>query len=416
MPNAPTLEAGTTSPQAGKFSPLIFRVRREDGSQRLARIEATLPPGLTAKLAGVPQCPEADIAKAISREAPNQGAAELAGPSCPAASQIGTVSAAAGAGPTPYYTSGRAYFAGPYKGAPLSFVIVAPAVAGPFDLGTVVNRVAVYLDPETARPRAVSDPVPQLLDGVPLDLRRIAMHVDRPSFALNPTSCNEESFSGAATSALGQVAPLSERFQAGGCRQLPYKPGFHARLFGPIHRGGHPKLRAIFTAKPGEAGTARVSFALPRTEFIDQAHFRTICTRVQFAARQCPPGSVYGHAKVLTPLLDYPLEGPVYLRSSSHELPDVVVALQGPPSQPLEIDLDGRVDSVNGGVRVTFASVPDAPLSKAIVVMQGAQKGLFQNSTNICAGSPRATLKLGAQNGKTHDIRPRLRADCPKHR
>ncbi len=414
MPNAPSFKAGTISPQAGKYSPLLFHLAREDGSQRFAKVQATLPAGLTAKLAGVAQCSEAEIAKARSREVPNRGAAEIADPSCPAASQIGSVDVAAGAGPNPFHATGEVYLAGPHKDAPLSAAIIAPAVAGPFDLGTVVTRVALYLDPETARVRAVSDPVPQLIDGVPLDLRQVSMQVDRPSFSLNPTSCDEESFAGELTSALGSIAALSERFQAGGCKSLPYKPKLSTRLFGPTHRGGHPSLRAIFTAKPGEANTARISFALPRSEFIDQAHFRTICTRVQFAAKACPAGSVYGHIKAITPLLDSPLEGPVYLRSSSHELPDLVAALHGPPSEPVEIDLDGRVDSVNGGVRTIFAAVPDAPVTKATVTMQGAKKGLFQNSTNLCAAPHRATLKLDGQNGKAHDTQPLLKVSCPK--
>jgi hypothetical protein len=415
MPNAPVLSAGTVEPEAGKFSPLVFRLSREDGSQRLARVEVSLPPGLTARLAGVAQCPELGIAKAIAREQkPNQGAAELSDPSCLASSEVGSVSVAVGAGPTPFYAGGRAYLAGPYKGAPLSFVIIAPAVAGPFDLGTVVSRVAVYLDPETGRGRAVSDPIPQLVDGVPLDVRKVIMRVDRPNFILNPTSCNELSFSGGATSALGQIAPISERFQVGGCKSLPYKPKLTARLFGPTHRGGHPRLRTVFTARRGDANTAGISFALPKSEFIDQAHFRTICTRVQFAAKQCPAGSVYGYVKATSPLVDYTVEGPIYLRSSSHKLPDVVVALRGPASQPIEIDLDGRVDSINGGIRTTFESVPDLPVSKAIVTLQGGKKGLFQNSTNICKGTHRITLKLNAQNGKVSDTKPLLKAQCGK--
>lgn len=413
MPNAPVLSAGTLSPQAAKYSPLLFKLSRQDGSQRFSKVEATLPPGLTAKLAGVGQCSEAEIAKARSREAPNKGTEEIADPSCPASSQLGTVDAATGAGPNPFHAPGKVYLAGPYKDAPLSAVIIAPAVAGPFDLGTVVTRVALYLDPETARPRAVSDPIPQLIDGVPLDVRSVSMRVDRPNFSLNPTSCDEESFSGQLTSSLGQIAPLSQRFQVGGCSALPYKPKLTTRLFGPTHRGAHPRLRAIFTAKPGEANTARVSFTFPHSEFIDQAHFRTICTRVQFAAKACPAGSVYGHVKVLTPLVDYPLEGPAYLRSSSHLLPDLVVALHGPPSQPIEIDAVGRVDSVRGGLRVRFQEVPDAPITKLIFNAQGAKKGLFQNSTNLCVGTHRVTLKLEGQNGKAHDTHPELRASCP---
>jgi hypothetical protein len=414
MPHAPKLTAGTLAPEAGKYSPMVFKLSREDGSQRLGRVEATLPPGLSAKLAGVAECPEAGIAQARSREAPEEGTLEQSDPSCPAASEVGTVTAGAGAGPTPYYTTGHAYLAGPYKGAPLSVVAIAPAVAGPFDLGAVVVRSALYLDPETAQARIVSDPLPQILHGVPVDLRSVAVNASRPNFTLNPTSCAEKSFGGTVASALGATVPLAERFQVGGCESLPFKPKLSTRLFGPTNRGAHPRLRAVFTAKSGEANTARISFALPHSEFIDQGHFRTICTRVQFAANQCPAGSVYGHIKAITPLLDYPLQGPIYLRSSSHQLPDAVAALRGPPSQPLEFDLDGRVDSVNGGIRTTFETVPDAPVTKAIVTLQGAKKGLFQNSTNICKGTFRATLLLEAQNGKAHDIRPALKADCGK--
>ncbi len=412
LPNAPKLVAGTLSPQAGTYSPLTYKLSREDGSQRLGRIEATLPPGLSAKLAGVAQCPAGAIAKARSREVPNQGAAEQADPSCPAASELGTLTAAAGAGPTPYYTSGHLYLTGPYKGAPLSVLAIVPAVAGPFDLGAVVIRSALYIDPTTAQARALTDPLPQLLDGVPIDLRQVSLQLNRPDFTLNPTNCETLAFGGAATSPLGSVAPLFERFQVGGCKALPYKPKLSTRLFGPIHRGGHPRFRVVFTAKRGEANTKRIVLALPRSEFIDQAHFRTICTRVQFAAEECPAGSVYGHVKATTPLLDYPLEGPIYLRSSVHKLPDVVAALRGPPSQPLEFEAVGRVDSVNGGLRTTFQTIPDAPLTKVVATLQGAKKGLFQNSTNICKGAHRATLTLRGQNGKSHGTMPLMRADC----
>jgi hypothetical protein len=412
LPNAFKFTAGTQTPAAGAFSPLLFKISREDGTQRFGRIEATLPKGLSAKLAGVGICSEADIAKARSREEPEEGALEQADPSCPASSQVGTVIGSAGAGPHPYYTSGRAYLAGPYKGAPLSVVAIVPAVAGPFDLGSVVNRSALYLDPETAQARIVSDPLPSVLHGVALDVRSVAVRADRPDFALNPTSCSEKSFGGQEVSTLGQAAPLFQRFQVGGCSSLPYKPKLTASLYGPTTRGGHPRLRTVFTARPGDANTSRISFALPKSEFIDQAHFRTICTRVQFAADQCPAGAVYGYVKATSPLADYPVEGPIYLRSSAHKLPDLVIALKGPAYQPIEVDLDGRVDSVNGGIRATFEAVPDLPVAKAIVSMQGGRKGLFQNSTDICKGTHRATLKLDAQNGKVADSRPKLRVKC----
>jgi hypothetical protein len=370
--------------------------------------------GLSAKLAGVASCSEADIAKAKVREVPNQGAAELADPSCPAASQLGTVTVAAGAGPTPYYTSGRAYLAGPYKGAPLSAVAIAPAVAGPFDLGTVVVRSAIFLDPATAQGRIVSDPLPQVIDGVPVDVRSVSVNVDRPEFSLNPTSCAEKSFGGQITSSLGQIAPLFERFQVGGCQALPFKPKLSARLFGPIHRGGHPRLRMVLTAKPGEANIASLSLTLPRSEFIDQGHFRTICTRVQFAANQCPAGSIYGNVIARSPLVDYPLQGPVYLRSSVHKLPDAVASLHGPPAQPISLEGAAHVDSVKGRLRSRVETFPDAPISKVTIQLQGGKKGLFQNSTNICKGRHRIAVSFVGQNGKAHKISPLLKAQCGK--
>jgi hypothetical protein len=413
-PNAPTMRAGTLSPQAGAFSPLVLNLSRADGTQRFASLQATLPPGLLAKLAGVPYCSEAEIAAAVARSQPNQGALEKASPSCPAASEVGTVDVGAGAGPNPLHVGGRAYLAGPYKGAPLSMAIITPAVAGPFDLGVVVVRSALHVDPNTGQGRAVSDPLPQILHGIPVDVRSVAVDISRPNFTLNPTNCNPLSFSASLTSSLGQAVPLAAHFQVGSCGALPFKPKLSTRLFGPTRRGANPRFRAILTAKPGEANIARTVVALPSSEFLDQAHIRTICTRVQYAADACPPGSVYGQIKATSPLLGYPLEGPIYLRSSSNELPDIVGALKGPAHQPIQFDLVGRVDSIDGGIRTTFETVPDAPVTKAIVTMQGASKGLLENSTNLCKGTHRVRVKMVGQNGKHHNSSPVLEASCPK--
>ena len=411
MPNAPGFEAGTATPLAAAYSPLLGRLSREDGTQQLKALNASLPPGITGKLAGIKTCPEAALAAAATKS----GRAELASPSCPDSSLIGQVKVGAGAGPTPFYTAGKVYLAGPYKGAPLSGVVITPAVAGPFDLGTVVLRSPTYVNPVTAQLSLKSDSFPHILEGVPLELREARLNLDRSGFTLNPTSCDPMAISGEAVSLLGQSAPLSQRFQVGGCSGLDYAPKLFIRLKGSTKRGGHPKLRAILEAKPGqEANTARASVALPRSEFIENAHFQTICTRVQFAAHQCPAGSVYGHIKVITPLLDEPLEGPIYLRSSSHELPDVVAALKGPPDKPIEVELAGRIDSVNGGIRTTFDLVPDQPVNKAIFSLEGGKKGLFVNSRDICAHTYRATAKFDGQNGKTHDFRPKLNASCGK--
>jgi hypothetical protein len=324
------------------------------------------------------------------------------------------VEVGAGAGPAPYYAHGTVYLTGPYKGAPLSMAIVTPATAGPFDLGTVVVRTALYVDPETAVITAKSDPIPHILEGIPLDVRTAAVKIDRPSFTINPTNCDPLAVKGIAVSTLGQPASLENRFQVGECGALGFKPKLSLRLFGKTKRGGNPRLRAVLRMPSGGANIARTSVALPHSEFLDQAHIRTICTRVQFAADQCPAGSIYGNATATSPLLDYALEGPVYLRSSSNPLPDLVIALRGPASQPLEVDAVGRVDSVHGGIRTSFETVPDAPLTKLVLEMQGGKKGLLENSRNICKGTNHATAKFDAQSGKTHDFKPTLAAQCGK--
>lgn len=412
-PNSPSFSAGTLTRQAGAFSPFVFKVSREDGSQRLTGVDTRLAPGMVGKLAGIGQCSEEQIAQAAARSHPNEGILERGSPSCPESTRVGTVTVGAGAGPNPFYTNGTAYLAGPYKGAPLSLAIVTPAVAGPFDLGTVVTRVALQIEPETAQIRAVSDPLPTILEGIPLDVRSVALKMDRPDFTLNPTSCDPMEITGTATSALGSAAGLSQRFQVGGCRGLAFKPKLSLRLKGSVKRSSHPRLIASLSAKPGEANIARAQVKLPKAVFLDQSHLGTVCTRVQWAADTCPAGSVYGKVSATTPLLGYSLAGSVYLRSSSHELPDLVAKLKGPATQPIEIDLVGKTDAVKGALRNTFEAVPDAPVSKFRLELFGGKRGLVEMSDGFCANR-HATVKLDGQNGKVYDTRPVVAAKCKK--
>jgi hypothetical protein len=416
----PKLNAGVQNFSAGAKTPFVMRLNRDDGTQRFTALDVTMPKGLTAYLKGIPYCPEHVLAGISAAE--GAGAPELASPACPAASQVGTVQAGAGAGPFPFYAPGRAYLAGPYKGAPLSIAIVTPAIAGPFDLGNVVVRNALYVDPVTAQVTVKSDPIPTILHGLLLDIRDIRVNIDRPGFTATPTNCEPMSIgvrvSGAGadlvSSADDASATVANRFQVGGCENLGFKPKLGLRLFGGTHRGSHPRLVAKLTARPGDANIAGASVALPHSEFLDQAHIRTICTRVQFAARQCPTGAVYGHAEAVTPLLDSPVSGPVYLRSSDNPLPDLVAALRGPDSQPIEVVLSGRIDSVHGGIRSSFEAVPDQPVSSFTLNMQGGKKGLLVNSRNICNTVNRATAKFSGQNGKTATLRPKLQSSCKK--
>jgi hypothetical protein len=406
--NHPAFSAGTLAPVAGAYSPLVLKLSREDGSAPIAGIDTTLPPGLIGKLAGIAYCPESSLAAAAAKS----GSAEKQSPSCPASSEVGSVVVGAGAGPTPYYTTGKAYLAGPYKGAPLSLATITPATAGPYDLGTVVVRVALNVDPETARIHAVSDPLPQILQGIPLDLRSIALKMDRPDFTLNPTSCDPMALTGTASSPLAPPAALTSPFQVGGCGALAFKPKLSLTLKGAVKRSGNPALRAVLKMPAAGANIARASVLLPHSEFLDQSHIRTICTRVQFAASQCPPGSVYGKARAITPLLDQPLSGPVYLRSNGgeRELPDLVADLNG----QIHVVLVGYIDSARGRIRNTFEGVPDAPVSKFVLEMQGGKKGLLENSTNLCRSTNRATVLFDGQNGKAADSTPALAVKCPK--
>jgi uncharacterized repeat protein (TIGR01451 family) len=419
----PALDAGTANPIAGSYSPFVFKITRTDEDQEFSQLGVKLPPGLAAKFAGVATCTEAGIQQALSRETvPGGGALEQASPSCPQASQIGTTMVGTGVGVPLSWVPGKVYLAGPYKGAPMSFVVISPAMVGPYDLGVIAVRTAVNVNPRTAQGEATTDPFPLIFQGIPVRLREIRMELDRPGFMLNPTNCEAMKINAHVTGTGGDLAStaddtgkdLASRFQAADCASLDFRPRLSLRVFGAAHRGAHPKLQATLTMPPGQANIASASVRLPHSEFLDQGHIRTVCTRVQFAQDACPAGSVYGSAKAVTPLFDQPLSGPVYLRSSDHQLPDLVAVLRGPDAQPVEVELSSRIDSVNGGIRNSFELVPDAPVTKFQLTMKGGKKGLLVNSTNICLGRHRATAAFDAQNGDSKTLRPVLKASCGK--
>lgn len=404
---APGFEAGTTDRAAGRHAPFVLRLTRADGMPALSTVTAALPDGLLAKLAGIPYCPDATLA-AIPTAA-GTGAAQAAAPSCPEASRVGTVAVSAGAGPNPYpVETGRAYLAGPYKGAPLSLAFVTPALAGPFDLGSTVVRAALHVDPATARVRAVSDPLPTILHGIPLGLREVRVSLDRPGFTLNPTSCAPKRIEALVGAAGGASAERGVPFQATFCRALGFRPRLALRLRGGTKRGQYPALTATLRMGGGEAAIRRASVALPRSEFLAQEHIRTVCTRVQWAADECPQAAIYGFAEAVTPLLDQPLRGPVYLRSSNNPLPDLVADLRG----QIRIELVGRIDSHKRGIRTTFETVPDAPVTKFVLRMKGGKRSLLVNSRDICRRTHRATVEMDAHNGRGHDFQPALVPAC----
>jgi hypothetical protein len=410
LPNSPSFEAGTESPIAGAFSPFVLHLKREDGSQQFASLNVTPPPGLLGKLAGIPYCPDAALVAAGGKS----GKEEQAAASCPAESEVGVVNVGAGAGSSPYYVQGHAYLAGPYKGAPLSLAIITPAVAGPYDLGTVVVRSALEVDPFTAQITVKSDPIPTELKGIPLDVRSIAVKISRSNFTLNPTSCEAMGVGGSLTTTLGQTTALSNRFQVGDCDKLGFKPKLKIALKGGTKRHSFPALKAVLTyPKEGAyANIARAQVSLPAAEFLEQGHIGTVCTRPQLAAAQCPAASVYGRAKAFSPLLDKPLEGPVYLGTGfGHTLPDLVADLNG----QIRVLVHARVDTTKqNGIRSTFELIPDAPVSRFVLEMKGGKKGLLVNSVDICKKKSRANARFIAHNGRQVTLRPVVENSCKK--
>jgi hypothetical protein len=419
-PFKPGLIAGSINNAAGRFSPFNVRLFRTDAEQEFTRFSIKLPPGVVAKLAGIPFCPEADIAQAIGRKGPHGGEEEIDHPSCPAASEIGHSLAGAGVGSALAYAPGKLYLAGPYHGSAISLVAITAAKVGPFDLGNVVIRQAFKVDPETGEvfiDATGSDPIPHIIEGVPVHARDIRAYTDRPEFVLNPTGCARTSTASTllgsgldfASEADDRPVTVSTPFQAADCAALPFKPRLALTLKGGTRRGSYPALTAKLNMNGfGEAGIQRTQVTLPASEFIAQAHFNTICTRVVFKqgahpGEMCPAGSIYGYAKVSTPILSEPLEGPVFLRSSEHQLPDVVAAVH---NGEIDVVLDGKVDSVKGKLRSTFEATPDAPVSSVVLSLRGGKKGLFENSTNLCAHPHKAEANFVGHNGKQAELKP----------
>jgi hypothetical protein len=419
-PFAPGAVAGGINSNVNSYTPYFVHLTRRDTEQEITSYSLVLPKGITGKLAGIPFCSDAAIAAARAR----RGRAETASPSCPAASQVGRTVSGYGVGPALTYAPGRIYLAGPYHGQPLSLVTINAATVGPFDLGTVVIRSAFAVDPLTAQLRidsSSSDRIPHILEGVPLHLRDIRVYMDRPQFTHNPSSCEPSQMistltgSGARFGDPGDdsTATVAEHFQLLNCLTLAFKPKLGLRLQGGSRRGAYPSLRATFAARgPKDSNLKQIEVVMPHSEFLAQNHIRGVCTREQFAADRCPADSAYGVAAAFTPLFDEPLRGEVYLRSSSHRLPDLVASLY---SGAVHIVVEGRIGpSKQGGIRTVFSNLPDAPIERFVMRLNGGKRGLLVNSTNICAAPPIASVKALGQNNVGAIFTTRLRGQCGK--
>lgn len=419
-PFAPNVVAGGVNSNVNSYTPYFVHISRQDTEQEITSYSLELPKGITGKLAGIPFCADAAIAAARSR----RGFAEATSPSCPAASQVGRTDSGYGVGSSLTYAAGRIYLAGPYNGRPLSLVAINPATVGPFDLGTIVVRSAFSVDRRSAQLKIdsrASDPIPHILDGIPIHLRDLRIYMDRSQFTHNPSSCAPStliSTLGGSGAAFGNpvddtVATSSRHFQLLNCLTLGFKPKLGVRLHGPSRRGAYPELRVTFAARgPQDSNLKEIAVSMPRSEFLAQNHIKGICTRVQFDADRCPANSAYGSAVAYTPLFDEPLRGNVYLRSSSHKLPDLVASLH---SGAIRIVLEGAIGPTRqGGIRALFQELPDEPLDKFVMTLNGGKRGLLQNSADICVSPPLASVKALGQNNIGAVFNSRLRGQCGK--
>ncbi len=386
---APAFTAGTANGQAGAFSPFMTTLSRRDGEQTPAGIAVTLPPGLLGVLKGVIQCPEPQAAQGT----------------CGDESLIGHTTAGAGAGSDPFYVGGKVFLTGPYSGAPFGLSVVVPAKAGPFDLGTVVVRARVFVDPHTAQITVLSDPLPRIVKGVPLRLKTVNVTIDRPSFTFNPTSCEPFAVDGTITSTQGSTTNVSSRFQAANCAILPFKPSFKVSTKAASSKKGGASLDVKVTSGAGQANLGKVAVSLPKQLPSRLTTIQQACTAAVFNANpaSCPAGSNIGIATATTPILAVAVAGPVYLVShGGAAFPDVVMVLQG---EGVTLQVAGSVSIKKGITSSAFNAIPDAPISSfELSLPQGSHSALGSNLAakakgSFCGQSLVMPTTLTGQNG-----------------
>jgi hypothetical protein len=395
----PALSAGTVSSAAGHSSAFVLELSGGAAAPNPAGFDVSLPPGLSASFAAASVCPEPQVA----------------GGDCPTASKLGYARIAVGTGPEPLWIpldedpDSAVYLAGPYKGAPYSLLIVVPAQAGPFDLGDVILRAPITIDPSTAQADVSIEELPQILAGVPLHYRALRVVLDRPGFIRNPTSCETAEITGTARSAEGGSASLADRFQAADCAALPFRPKLQLTLSGPVGRNGHPNLRATLRNDVEGAALKSAAFALPAGELLDLRRIRELCPR-EAPVGGCPRASQLGSVRLFSPSLQAPIEGPIYLRVPDARLPALAGELR---SGGLRFLLHGRTTDAEGHFGVTLTSLPDIPISRAVLDLPGGRRGIVVNSRSLCRGRGEVTATLNAHSGKRRHlkIRPKV-AGC----
>ena len=416
LPFAPQVKAGLTDLKARGSSPFVFDLTREDRQDVIDGVDVSLPGGLLAAVGDVDLCSDSDA---------NAG-------SCPKASRVGSATVAAGPGGRPFYLRDQPVsLTGPYKGAPYGLAAAVRAAAGPFDLGTVVVRQALHVDPDTAQVTVKSDPLPTIRDGVPFRVRRIHVVTDRPGFMRSPSSCEAKTVTTSVSSAGGQTANLSTPLQVDGCSKLAFAPKLSLALTGrkQTTTGKHPGVKATVTQRSGEAGIEKVVVRLPKSLALDPSNAQALCEFTDGTKddleNHCPKGSIVGRAKATTPLLDKPLSGNVYFvknvridkktGNQIRTLPMLIVALRG----EIAINLRGESSTTPSGKLVnTFANVPDAPINKFNLNITGGSTGILavtrtrRGKINLCAGRHIAEADIDGHNSRRNDLDIGMKTPC----
>jgi hypothetical protein len=405
-PFNPQIVAGTLNDNAGAFSPFYLRLSRGDADQEISGFSTNLPPGLTGDLTGIPFCPEADIEAARKKT----GAEEEANPSCPAASEIGHTLVGTGVGAVLAYVPGKVYLAGPFQGAPFSLVSVTSAKVGPFDLGTVVLRFGLNINPYTAQVNvnpSSSEPIPTILDGIVTHVRDIRVYIERPGgapFILNPTSCEKMSIASTLTAHEGGSATITSPFQAASCANLKFEPKISISTSGKTSKadGASLTFKLTYPNAPlgSQANIAKVKVDLPEQLPSRLTTLQKACTTQQFNTNPagCPKASFIGHARATTPLIPVPLEGPaIFVSHGGEAFPSLTFVLQG---YGITIDLVGQTSIKSGVTSTTFRTIPDEPVGTFEVTLPEGPYSALAANANLCkAKQLLMPTKLTAQNG-----------------
>jgi hypothetical protein len=405
MPFSPGFTAGTVNPAAGAFSSFTLSFSRHDREQDLSGLSVSTPPGLLGKLLGVALCGELQAAQGT----------------CGPGSQIGTATVAAGPGPNPLWVSGPVYLTGPYKGQPFGLSVVVPAKAGPFNLGNVVVRAAIHVDPSTTALTITSDPLPQIIDGIPLRVQTVNVTINREGFMFNPTNCSTQQIAAGIAAAQGASASVASPFTATGCRSLPFHPGFSVSTQAKASKQSGASLNVGVTSGAGQANIAKVAVSLPKQLPARLTTIQQACPEATYAQNpaSCPAGSDIGTATASTPVLSSPLVGPAYLVShGGAAFPNLVIILQG---EGITLDLIGSIDIKNGITSSAFDTVPDAPIgSFQLSLPEGPHSGLAANlpakaKNDFCGQGLVMPTTITGQNGAQIKQNTKVAVSgCPK--